>query len=600
MKRPQKPTGLIAGLAWADLRHEWVLSLCLCLAVAAVVGPLLLLFGLKTGTIETLRSRLLQDPRNREIRPMISRSFTPEWLDKLKADPKIAFLVPTTRSISASVELTSTAGSLTLEAQPSAQNDPLLTQNNATPPEENQCVLSDEAARKLCAKTGDELELTVKRLKGSSFEAGKTRLKISGILDPRATGRDMVYFHLSLLENIEQFKDGQAVPELNWKGAVPLAEPVFDGVVIGTDTPIDPVLKIKLTSGTGLSRLETLTADAQLTRLGYVLKNKKFISLISTKRAVGQDVLTTVSNRLRGKNALVLPWVHPLEIQLGEDITLLAFALPKADGLTVPWAQELPMGPDWRQIILPEDIRLTPDSLLTLVKEDRINIPVTQNNTIFSPGQFALIPPQLAGILNLSLRRNISWLPQADQFILKRRGYAAFRMYANTLDDVEPLKLQMEAQDIPVHTEAERIRDIRELDKHLGMIFWLIALGGLLGGAGSLMASLYASVERKRRDLGVLGLIGFTRGSLLCFPLYQAFFLTLGGWILALGFYTGMAALINRLFSSQLSTGESLCRMNFDHLAYAAAGVILLGQLAAALAARRVISIDPAEALRDE
>ncbi|MBU2429951.1 MAG: ABC transporter permease, partial [Proteobacteria bacterium] len=217
MKRPQKPTGLIAGLAWADLRHEWVLSLCLCLAVAAVVGPLLLLFGLKTGTIETLRSRLLQDPRNREIRPMISRSFTPEWLDKLKADPKIAFLVPTTRSISASVELTSTAGSLTLEAQPSAQNDPLLTQNNATPPEENQCVLSDEAARKLCAKTGDELELTVKRLKGSSFEAGKTRLKISGILDPRATGRDMVYFHLSLLENIEQFKDGQAVPELNWK-----------------------------------------------------------------------------------------------------------------------------------------------------------------------------------------------------------------------------------------------------------------------------------------------------------------------------------------------------------------------------------------------
>ncbi|MBU2431015.1 MAG: ABC transporter permease, partial [Proteobacteria bacterium] len=363
---------------------------------------------------------------------------------------------------------------------------------------------------------------------------------------------------------------------------------------------IDPVLKIKLTSGTGLSRLETLTADAQLTRLGYVLKNKKFISLISTKRAVGQDVLTTVSNRLRGKNALVLPWVHPLEIQLGEDITLLAFALPKADGLTVPWAQELPMGPDWRQIILPEDIRLTPDSLLTLVKEDRINIPVTQNNTIFSPGQFALIPPQLAGILNLSLRRNISWLPQADQFILKRRGYAAFRMYANTLDDVEPLKLQMEAQDIPVHTEAERIRDIRELDKHLGMIFWLIALGGLLGGAGSLMASLYASVERKRRDLGVLGLIGFTRGSLLCFPLYQAFFLTLGGWILALGFYTGMAALINRLFSSQLSTGESLCRMNFDHLAYAAAGVILLGQLAAALAARRVISIDPAEALRDE
>lgn len=596
----QNSTGIIARLAWADLRHEWILSLCLFLAVAAVAGPLLLLFGLKNGTIETLRSRLLQDPRNREIRPMISRSFTPEWLDNLKTDPKVAFLVPTTRSISASVELKSAGGRLTLEAQPSAENDPLLAENNATPPEENQCVLSEEAARKLSARTGDELELTVKRLKGSSFESGETRLKISGVLDPRATGRDMVYFHLKLLENIEQFKDGQAVPELNWKGDVPLAEPIFDGVVVGIDTPIDPVLKIKLTSGTGLSQLEKLSDEEQFTRLGYGLKNKKFIYLISTKRAVGQEVLTTVSNRLRGKQALVLPWVHPLEIQLGKDINLLALALPKAEGLTAPWAEKLSMGPDWRQIILPADIKLHTDSRLKLVNENSIEIPVKQNDSSFSQGQFALIPPQLAGILNLSLRRSISWLPESDQFILKRRGYAAFRLYAKTLDDVEPLKLKLEAQEIPVHTEAERIRDIKELDKHLGMIFWLIALGGLLGGAGSLTASLYASVERKRRDIGVLGLIGFGRGSLLCFPLFQAFFLTLGGLCLALGFYTGMAALINQLFSSQLAAGESLCRLNYEHLAYAAAGVIILGQLAAALAAKRVISIDPAEALRDE
>ena len=73
--------GLVPSLAWADLKHEWVLSLCLFLAVAAVVGPLLLLFGLKNGTMETLRGRLLEDPRNREIRPMVSRSFTPNgWI----------------------------------------------------------------------------------------------------------------------------------------------------------------------------------------------------------------------------------------------------------------------------------------------------------------------------------------------------------------------------------------------------------------------------------------------------------------------------------------------------------------------------------------
>ncbi|MFH2059416.1 MAG: FtsX-like permease family protein [Pseudomonadota bacterium] len=596
----QRSIGLIAGLAWADLKHEWILSLCLFLAVSAVVGPLLLLFGLKNGTVETLRSRLLQDPRNREIRPMISRSFTPEWLDTLKDNSKVAFLVPTTRSISASVELKSISGNLTLEAQPSSKGDPLLMENHAIPPEQNQCVLSEEAARKLSVKVGDELDLTIKRLKGSSFELGHARLKISGVLDTRATSRDMVYFNLTLLENIERFKDGQAVPKLGWKGSVPLAEPVFDGVVLGIDTPIDPVLKVKLTSGTGLSHLEKLTNDQQQARLGYQLKNKKYIYLISTKRALGQEVLATVSLRLRGKKALVLPWVNPMEIQLGDAVKLFLFALPVAEGLNTPWAEKLPMGPEWRQIILPPNIELKPGNQLKPIEESSLSIEVKPVDDIFSKGNVALVPPQLAGILNLSLRREISWLPQEDQFILKRRGYAAFRLYAKTLDDVEPLKLELETQGIPVHTQAARIRDIKELDKHLGMIFWLIALGGLLGGAGSLTASLYASVERKRRDLGVLGLIGFGQSDLLCFPLYQALFLSLGGLSLAFGFYTGMAGLINQLFSSQLATGENLCRLNYEHLVYAASGVIILGQFAAALAAWRVISIDPAEALRDE
>ncbi|MDD9300899.1 MAG: hypothetical protein HUK40_00585 [Desulfobacter sp.] len=43
-KKTWRP-GLVPSLAWADLKHEWILSLCLFLAVAAVVGPLLLLFG---------------------------------------------------------------------------------------------------------------------------------------------------------------------------------------------------------------------------------------------------------------------------------------------------------------------------------------------------------------------------------------------------------------------------------------------------------------------------------------------------------------------------------------------------------------------------
>ena len=591
--------GLVPSIAWADLKHEWVLSLCLFLAVAAVVGPLLLLFGLKNGTMETLRGRLLEDPRNREIWPMVSRSFTPQWLDQLKNNPKVAFLVPATRSISASVELIAKENKLVLEALPSAPGDPLLLENNAVPPEKKACVLSSEAALKLGVQTGQTITLLVKRLKGSSFESGTTTVTVSGIADPRATAREAAFFPLPLLEAVEAFKDGQAVPELGWQGWLPVAQPVFDGVVLGLDQPMDPVLKVRLISGTGLSHVQLLPEGSRMQTLGYPLTLKPHIYLLSTKTAVSDAVLTTLANRLRGKHPLILPWVSPIDaiIEKNQKISILAF--PEQAGGEFSWHVSNMAGKDQRRIILPKDLNLPGQPRLHLPGKG-LEFPVQVQADYFSQGPWALVPPDLAGILNLAGRREVRWDDQNKQFILHRRGYAAFRMYAKTLDHVPDLKLVLEGLGIPVHTQAERIRDLKELDGHLSMIFWLIALGGILGGAGALAASLYASVERKRKDLGVLGLIGFGRGSLLSFPLYQALFLSFGGLVLAFCFYLVMAGLINHLFSSQLAAGEHFCRLYLIHLAAAAFGVVILGQMAAALAAFRVISIDPAEALRDE
>lgn len=590
----------MAELAWTHLKHEWILSLCLFLAMAAVIGPLLLLFGLKNGTIETLRFRLLQDPRNREIRPMVSRSFTQAWLDKLKSDPGTTFLVPTTRSISASVSLKSTAGQLTLEALPTADGDPLLIENKAIPPRDGQCVLSAEAARKLNVNEDNKITLTVRRLKGRGFEAGNATLKISGVLAPRATSRDAVYFPLEFLEKIEDFKDGRAVPHLGWKGDIPKAVPVFNGVVLGMNTQMDPVLKVKLTSGTGLSRLEEISQNQQLSRLGYKLDTRKFWYLITTKRAQGKTVVASIQRRLRGKNAVVLPWIKPIKMKMENGRILPMWAHPHTPGLDTPWPESVISGKSLRQIILPKDFDFQSSIHMTPEEKSSFSISVFPVQGRFTEGAWLLAPPDLAGILNLSRQRDIIWEKESDQFVLKRRGYAAFRLYAKTLDDVETLKLKLEGEGISVHTEASRIRDLKELDRHLGTIFWLIGLGGLLGGVGSLSASLYASVERKRRELGVLGLIGFSRTGLLCLPLYQALFLTLGGLALSLLFYLGMAGFINHLFSAKLAQGESFCRLGAARLAYAAVEVIILGQIAAALAAVRIIRIDPAEALRDE
>ena len=64
--------------AMADLMHEWPLTLCVILSIAAILLPLAVLYGLKFGVISVLEERLRNDPRSRELRPQASSFFKNE------------------------------------------------------------------------------------------------------------------------------------------------------------------------------------------------------------------------------------------------------------------------------------------------------------------------------------------------------------------------------------------------------------------------------------------------------------------------------------------------------------------------------------------
>ena len=69
---------IICGMALRDYWHERALSLCAVLALATVLAPLLILFGVRNGVISNLQERLLQDPRNLEIVPVGSGKYGKE------------------------------------------------------------------------------------------------------------------------------------------------------------------------------------------------------------------------------------------------------------------------------------------------------------------------------------------------------------------------------------------------------------------------------------------------------------------------------------------------------------------------------------------
>lgn len=620
VSKKQMPHALVLGLSFADLRHEWTLTLCLMLAIAAVISPLLLLFGLKYGTIETLRFRLIQDPRNREVRPLVSTSFERDWFDRLRQREDIAFITPMTRQISSQVsawrilESGERSEVVDLDMVPTDEGDVLLLENGAPVPGEGECVLSHFGAEGMGAVTGDEVVIEVSRTRGNRRERETLDLKVVGVLGLRANTLKSIYVPLPLLENVESFKDGQAVPELGWEGDTPGAYPLWNGVVVSTPQELTELLERRLRANTGFTRARDLSPAVQAEDLGYRLPEDRFNLLLHTEmRAMGASSVAAVENQLRGRNADVIPWMEPMggTLWLPEDDSipvsiriLPAEAAALETSPPVPWDNPLAAGRSLLKVAvsteMPESVQEEGCAVEVPIPDGSLRFPVSVLRLEgLEPGR-VFVQSRLGGILNLAATRPIEYEPGSEEFLLSRRGYAGFRLYGKKLEDIDGLRRHFEAEGIPVHTEAAKIQSVLEMDRYLTLIFWLIALVGIAGSIASLVASLYASVERKRKELSVLRLIGFSGGQLFCFPIYQSVMIASGAFGLAWVAFGLISETINRLFSSHLQEGESFCRLPGPYLLAAFACAVAIACAAALAAVIRLSQIDPAEALRDE
>jgi len=392
-------------LATRDYKHEWQMSGCFVLALAAVLGPMLVLFGLKFGIVGGMLDQLIEDPANREIRPVGSGRYDRAWIAQFRQRQDVAFLVPRTRSIAATLQLSSEQSSriLNTEMIPSDDGDPLLPATQAAPHGMRSIVLSQSAAAKLNVSAGDRIDGSLVRRYQGKRERVHVELNVAAIAPAAAFARDGAFADLLLVEALEDFRDGHAVPALGWSG--------------------------------------------------------------------------------------------------GE-------------------------------------------------------------------------PPE-------------------------QRTYPSFRLYAQSIYDVAELKQQLAEAGIDVRTKAADIELVMKMDRNLSTIYWAIAVIGLVGFSLSLGASLWANVDRKRKELSVLRLVGFRTGDIVWFPMIQAFYTALLGWALAIGIYQGAAWAINDMLSAQLAQGQQVCVLLPEHYVAALLVTVVSAVLAAALAGMRSARIAPSDGLRE-
>ena len=141
------------------------------------------------------------------------------------------------------------------------------------------------------------------------------------------------------------------------------------------------------------------------------------------------------------------------------------------------------------------------------------------------------------------------------------QAYPLFRLYAKTIRDVEPIAADLRKAGVSISTREGEIAGTLALSRNLTVILAIIATLGATGYLVSLAASLWANAQRKRRELAVLGLVGYAPGWLACFPLAQSGAIALAGSALAIVLFELVAAAINLYFSRSIATGESACAL---------------------------------------
>jgi putative ABC transport system permease protein len=181
--------------------------------------------------------------------------------------------------------------------------------------------------------------------------------------------------------------------------------------------------------------------------------------------------------------------------------------------------------------------------------------------------------------------------------VTEQRVYPAFRLYARSLKDVEPLRQYFVAQNLLVSTQAQAIAQVQSLSRNLSIVFWIIAGLAVAGAFAAIFAGALAAVERKRRALSVLRLLGFSTAALLLFVVVQALYSAGLAALLSAGLYGLAQSGLNHLFAQM--PGEYASHLLARHYALALAAVLGVSAVAALCGGWRVARIQAFEGIRD-
>ncbi|WP_372423393.1 ABC transporter permease [Salinarimonas chemoclinalis] len=216
-----------AGLGLRAIQRDRTMVVFTAVALAAVLGPLLVLLGLKNGVVGALLQTLRNDSRSLEIVFRGQSTITPAQYARIDALPGVGFLMPDIGSITASARFAADERSPLVSGQawPTAAGDPLLPEGTPTPGLD-EAILSAGLARRLGVEAGARILV----LRERQSEAGaEDRLvipvRVAGVAPTSAVAGERALLAWETIDALQAFIDGYAVPRYGVGGRDPAERP---------------------------------------------------------------------------------------------------------------------------------------------------------------------------------------------------------------------------------------------------------------------------------------------------------------------------------------------------------------------------------------
>ena len=178
-------------------------------------------------------------------------------------------------------------------------------------------------------------------------------------------------------------------------------------------------------------------------------------------------------------------------------------------------------------------------------------------------------------------------------------SFARARIYANSLDSVAPLSFKLREKHIETRTQSNAIENIKAIDRVFSFIFSVIAITAGFGCILSFTGSFLSNIERKRKDIAFMRLLGFQSKNIMLYLINQAVILSCLAFLVSIILFLLGNHAFNSVLGENLISQPIVSRLQFRHLVVAFMLTMFIACIVVVIGGQRAIKIQPAESLRE-